>query len=120
MITYLRAVETNRLQPEWTLLHTHLDSELAWSWNIRPDDLKASAPSEYKAKLTAKWREHIEWLQPQDQLGRATQGFESAIAFMNSTDNTHLIDTFWRKTYELDAIRNESCLNIIPELRALK
>ena len=78
------------------------------------------APSEYKAKLTAKWRDHIAWLKPQDPLGRATQGFESAITYMNSTDNTHLIDTFWRKTHELDAIRNENILDVIPELRALK
>jgi len=78
------------------------------------------ATSEYKAELTAKWREHISWLQPQDHLGRATQGFESAITFMNATDNTQLLDTFWRKTHELDAIRNESCLDVIPELRALK
>ncbi len=78
------------------------------------------APAEYKAKLEAKWREHIEWLRPQDHLGRATQGFESAITFMNATDNTHLLDTFWRKTHELDAIRNESCLDAIPELQALK
>ncbi len=78
------------------------------------------APAEYKAELEAKLRKHIEWLAPQDRLGRATQGFESAIAFMNATDNTHLIDTFWRKTHELDAIRNESCLTVIPELKALK
>jgi hypothetical protein len=39
---------------------------------------------------------------------------------MNATDNTHLIDTFWRKTHELDAIRTESILDTIPELRALK
>ena len=39
---------------------------------------------------------------------------------MNSTDNTHLIDTFWRKTHELDAIRNETMLDVIPELQALK
>ena len=78
------------------------------------------APEEYKAKLTAKWREHISWLQPQDHLGRATQGFESAITFMNATDNTHLLDTFWRKTHELDAIRKENILDVIPELKALK
>lgn len=78
------------------------------------------APVEYKAELAAKLRKHIEWLAPQDSLGRATQGFESAIAFMNATDNTHLIDTFWRKTHELDTIRNESCLTVIPELKALK
>ena len=34
-------------------------------------------------------------------------------------DNTHLIDTFWRKTNELDSIRNEQLLSVIPELRAL-
>jgi hypothetical protein len=78
------------------------------------------APSEYKAELESKWRKHIEWLKPQDHLGRATQGFESAITFMNATDNTHLLDTFWRKTHELDSIRKENCLSVIPELRALK
>ena len=78
------------------------------------------APAEYKAELTAKWLEHIKWLRPLDQLNRATVGFESAITYMNSTDNTHLIDTFWRKTHELDVIRNESCLDVIPELKALK
>jgi hypothetical protein len=36
-----------------------------------------------------------------------------------ATDNTHLIDTFWRKTHELDAIRSEQMLTIIPELNAL-
>ena len=99
---------------------------------IKPQDLNVNilqdpahfridiAPQEYKQKLEAKYREHINWLRDQDPLGRATQGFESAITFMNSTDNTHLIDTFWRKTHELDAIRNENIVTVIPELAALK
>jgi len=78
------------------------------------------ATAEYKTKLENQFRDHILWLQDQDPLNRATQGFESAISFMNATDNTHLIDTFWRKTHELDAIRRESCLSILPELKALK
>ena len=79
------------------------------------------APVEYKQQLTKVYRDHIDWLAQQgDSLGRATQGFESAITFMNATDNTQLIDTFWRKTHELDGIRKERCLDIIPELRALK
>ena len=77
------------------------------------------APAEYKQKLTAKYQHHLEWLRGQDPLQRATQGFESAITFMNATDNTHLIDTFWRKTHELDTIRNENILDVIPELQAL-
>jgi hypothetical protein len=100
---------------------------------IKPQDLNVNilqdpahyridiAPAEYKAELTELYREHINWLQVVgDPLGRASQGFESAITFMNATDNTHLIDTFWRKTNELDDIRNERCLDIIPELKALK
>jgi hypothetical protein len=31
-----------------------------------------------------------------------------------------LIDTFWRKTHELDDIRLEDILSVIPELAALK
>jgi hypothetical protein len=63
---------------------------------------------------------HICWLQEQDPLGRATTGFESAIKFMMAADNTHLIDTFWRKTNELDEIRRENIMDVIPELAALQ
>jgi len=78
------------------------------------------APSEYKQHLATKYSNHILWLRDQDPLGRATTGFESAIKFMMATDNTHLIDTFWRKTHELDNIRNENILDIIPELAVLQ
>ena len=78
------------------------------------------ATTEYKAELEHRFRQHVTWLQDQDPLHRATQGFESAIAFMNTTDNTHLISQFWSKTQQLDAIRNESCLSILPELKALQ
>jgi organic radical activating enzyme len=78
------------------------------------------ATAEYKQLLQAKFEQHIEWLKTQgDNLGRATQGFESAVSFMMATDNTHLIDTFWRKTHELDGIRKERMLDVIPELEAL-
>jgi hypothetical protein len=46
-------------------------------------------------------------------------GFESAVKFMLATDNTQLIDTFWRKTHQLDNIRDEKLLDIIKELEAL-
>ena len=60
LIIYLRAVETNRLQPEWTLLHTYFESELAWSWNMRPDDLKASAPPDFRFATNVQL---IQWLE---------------------------------------------------------
>jgi MoaA/NifB/PqqE/SkfB family radical SAM enzyme len=78
------------------------------------------APDEYKEQLKTKFLNHIYWLQDQDPLQRATVGFESAIKFMMAIDNTHLIDTFWRKTHQLDEIRKESILDVIPELAALQ
>jgi radical SAM protein with 4Fe4S-binding SPASM domain len=78
------------------------------------------APVEYKQQIQRKYEQHLEWLRPLDQLNRATVGFESAITFMNSTDNTQLLDTFWRKTHELDSIRREHVLDVLPELKAIK
>jgi len=99
---------------------------------IRPQDLNVNilqdpvhyridiAPSDYKAHLSSVYESHLEWLKAAgDPLGRATQGFKSAVNFMMATDNTHLIDTFWRKTHELDNLRQERVLSVIPELRAL-
>ena len=99
---------------------------------IQPQDLNVNilqdpahyridiAPQEYKQRLETKYLKHLDWMSDRDPLGRATQGFRSAITFMNATDNTQLIDTFWRQTHELDAIRNENILSVIPELGALK
>ncbi len=78
------------------------------------------APLEYKQKIQEKYEQHLEWLRSQDHLRRATVGFESAIKFMNATDNTALIPKFWEKTHQLDEIRKENILDIIPELQALK
>ena len=78
------------------------------------------ATAEFKARVEAKYREHLAWLRNNDPLQRATVGFESAIQFMNSTDNTHLLDEFWLKTYQLDEIRNENILDVAPELVILR
>jgi hypothetical protein len=38
---------------------------------------------------------------------------------MNATDNTGLIPKFWNKTKQLDELRNENILDVIPELKDL-
>jgi radical SAM protein with 4Fe4S-binding SPASM domain len=95
---------------------------------LRPQDLNVNilqdpaylridiAPAEYKAKISEKFQEHLEWLRPLDPLHRATVGFESAVKFMMATDNSQLIPKFWEKTFTLDRIRKESILDTIPEL----
>jgi len=114
----------------WHLPDFHRD----WSEKglIRPQDLNVNilqdpayyridiAPTEYKQKLRKKFEEHLAWLQSQDMLNRASVGFESAINFLMNTDNTALIPKFWDKTNQLDSIRNENLLRVIPELEALK
>jgi len=77
------------------------------------------APAVYKKKIQERFEQHLEWLRPLDRLQRATVGFESAIKFLNATDNSHLYSTFWTKTAELDRIRNERLLYAIPELSSL-
>lgn len=100
---------------------------------IRPQDLNVNilqdpphyridiATPEYKEELSTRYLNHIEWLRQQgDPLGRATQGFESAIVFMNATDNSDLIPQFWAKTEQLDEIRNEHWSDAFPELAVLR
>ena len=98
---------------------------------IKPQDLNVNilqdpaylridiAPIKYKQRIRQAYIEHLEWLRPLDPLNRATVGFESAINFMMATDNTALIPQFWSKTLELDKIRGEQLLQVIPELEAL-
>lgn len=74
----------------------------------------------YKAQLTRKFEQHLEWLRPQDNLRRATVGFESAIKFLNADDKSNLLPEFWSRTGQLDAIRDERILDVLPELTALK
>lgn len=78
------------------------------------------ATPEYKEKLRLKYNEHIEWLRDKDPLNRATVGFEAAITFMTAVDNSSLIPVFWNKTQQLDEIRKENLLDVIPELKALQ
>jgi radical SAM protein with 4Fe4S-binding SPASM domain len=78
------------------------------------------ATPEYKQRIVTLYEEHLEWLRPLDSLQRATTGFESAIKYIQATDNTHLLPKFWASMQKMDTIRNENVLEIIPELAALK
>ena len=98
---------------------------------LRPQDLNINilqdpahyridiATPKFKQQIQQRYHEHLAWLQPLDPLNRATVGFHAAIEFMMATDNTHLLDTFWRRTHQLDELRNEKILEVIPELGML-
>jgi MoaA/NifB/PqqE/SkfB family radical SAM enzyme len=74
------------------------------------------ATPRYKDILRERFDKHLDWLRPLDPLQRATVGFESAIKFMDATDNTRLLPEFWQRTRVLDELRNQEVLQVLPEL----
>jgi sulfatase maturation enzyme AslB (radical SAM superfamily) len=85
-----------------------------------PDYLRIDiAGADYKREIEQKFNAHLEWLEPNDQLQRATNGYRSAVNFLNAQDNSQLQEKFWVKTNELDKIRKESILLNIPEIAKL-
>lgn len=76
-------------------------------------------PFDLKKEIEKKYIEHIAWLSPQDDLRRASNGFQSAIKFMNANDNSQHLDSFRKKTLQLDMIRTEKLQDVLPELANL-
>ena len=98
---------------------------------IKPQDLNVNilqdpayyridiAGAELKEQIKSKFDAHLNWLRPLDHLNRATVGFESALNYLDSTDNSDLQLQFVQKTQQLDAIRKENILDFIPELESM-
>lgn len=63
---------------------------------------------------------HLEWLRPQDNLKRATTGFEGLINFLMSKHNTGDWDRFQKEIYILDKVRKESFWDTFPEIAKLR
>jgi organic radical activating enzyme len=74
----------------------------------------------YKKLIIDRYHKHLRWLVPKDSLSRASQGFKSAIDFLQADDKTDLLPKFWNMTLRLDKIRNEQVFLAIPELEFLK
>lgn len=72
-------------------------------------------PPEFKQQVKEKYEGHIKWVSAQDNLTRATKGFESALDWMFSKDNQKHLDLFFDNTRRYDKIRNEDTTQIFPE-----
>jgi radical SAM protein with 4Fe4S-binding SPASM domain len=78
-------------------------------------------PQEFKEQvIKPAYEKHIEWLEPQDPLKRATTGFKSAINFLMSNDGTQHWDKFKQEINLIDNLRGENFWNTFPELSELK
>jgi len=90
-----------------------------WNMNVvqDPEHYRADIlPQSVKDKITKEYEQHISKIEPLDKLGRATNGFKSAIKFINATDNTHLLPQFKKYIQLLDKRRNQNTLDVFPEL----
>jgi MoaA/NifB/PqqE/SkfB family radical SAM enzyme len=74
---------------------------------------------ELKDQIRSKYKEHLEWLRPLDHLNRATVGFESALNYLDANDNSRLQLQFVQRTQQLDGLRKENILDVIPELESM-
>jgi len=112
------------------VLHV-LDFHKEWSklglvkprdWNINvcqsPEWYRVDIlPQKFKENVVIPaYQEHIEWLDPQDSLRRATNGYKSVVSMMQNTDASHLLPRFKKEVEKLDQIRNENFWKIFPEL----
>jgi len=77
-------------------------------------------PQEIKQEIKDKILAHLEWLEPLDRMTRATSGFKGLISFMDAQQQQHLLPEFFKKTHELDQLRNEDFFDTFPELSGLK
>jgi hypothetical protein len=98
---------------------------------IKPGDFNLNilqSPTEYridilpqpiKQRFADEFQAHIDWLKPQDTMGRAWGGFEGAVKFMLAQDRTDRLPDFWRTASDLDWSRNERITDAVPELLEL-
>jgi len=104
-------VEMGLLRPmDWNI--NMLQHPLRYRVDVLPYGLK------HKAKQ--KLEEHIAWLEPQDTLTRATNGYKGIINFMMQNDSSHLLGEFFEVNNLIDRVRSEDFFAVFPELKDLE
>lgn len=105
-----------------------VDADLikAKDWNVNicqsPDWYRADIfPDWFKTKfIKPAYEKHIEWLEPNDDLKRATNGFKSMLSFALTNNGSQHWQRFIDETEKLDNVRNENFFAIFPEFQILK
>lgn len=106
---------------EWVSLG--LIRPMDWNINIlqSPDYERADIlPQYYKEKITDKLNQHIEWLEPNDKLTRATHGFRGVVKFINQANNELLLGEFFTNNDKIDSVRDEKFEDVFTEYKDLR
>jgi radical SAM protein with 4Fe4S-binding SPASM domain len=78
-------------------------------------------PQEFKdSVIRPAYEAHIAWLDPQDSLKRATNGFKSMLSFIMGNDASAQWPRFIEETAKLDRIRNEDFWATFPEFERIR
>ena len=77
-------------------------------------------PTELKRELGKKVNQHLAWLEPLDNMRRATTGFQGLINFTLANDGSQHRPRFYDITGRLDNFREEDFYYTFPELQAMK
>ena len=93
-------------------------------WNINilqgPDRDRINVlPQEFKDQVRVKIEDHIQWLEPQDHLKRATSGYQGILNFMQE-DQSALLGEFFRVNDRHDEYRKEQFETVFPEYTTLR
>lgn len=75
----------------------------------------AHAPQSLKNKVIQKYEQHLEWLRPQDSLGRSTSGYVSIIELCKSAER-YGSGEFWHNIQKLDNYHGTNLFESFPEL----
>lgn len=107
---------------EWT----RLGLIQAKDWNIN----LCQGPDWYRPDIFPIWfkeqviypayEEHLDWLEPQDSLKRATSGYQSLVSLMKANNATQHWPRFVEECNKLDSIRKEDFWATFPEFNKLK
>jgi len=78
-------------------------------------------PQQFKETvIKPAYEQHIAWLEPQDKLNRATNGFKSAMNFMMAEDKSSVLPRFIQEVEKLDNLRSENFWETFLELAPIK
>jgi hypothetical protein len=107
---------------EWT----RLGLVQAKDWNVNicqsPEWYRVDVfPEEFKQRVIyPAYEEHIAWLDPQDNLRRATTGYQSILSLMKANHATQHWPRFIEETAKLDQVRGEDFWSVFPEFAELR
>lgn len=121
-ITSMNVLHVLAFHKEW--VNEGLVKAKDWNINIcqSPDWYRADIfPEWFKQEyITPAYEEHIAWLEPQDNLKRATSGYKSMLSFINNNNGSQHWERFKKEIADLDRVRNEDFWATFPEFVGLK